>query len=123
MKRHWCKLFSFLCVAVLYLVFQPPSIAQQDQHQKPEQTPQQNPYRDQTQDNYQDLQQKERQSLTGKVSEKYGKYYLETEFHKASYEMQGSWELKQFLNKKVRVTATVDSDRSILHVISITKIP
>ena len=98
--------------------------AQEDRRQKQEQSPQQSQYRDQSQMNQQDQQQKgATQSIPGKVSEKHGKYYLEEDLRKTSYELQGTWELKQYLGKKVRVTGTVDSEHNILYVIAITKIP
>lgn len=101
-----------------------PCAAQEDRRQKQEQSPQENSYHDQAQITQQDQQQKgSAQSIPGRVSEKHGRYYLEEDLHKTSYELQGAWELKQFLGKKVRVTGTVDSDHNILRVIAITKIP
>jgi hypothetical protein len=121
--RH-TKLILLLCLLGSCLALVSRCAAQEDRRQKQEQSPQQNSYRDQAQMGQQDQQQKgSTQSIPGKVSEKHGKYYLEEDLHKASYELQGTWELKQFLGKKVRVTGNVDSEHNILHVIAITKIP
>ena len=122
-SRH-TKLILLLCLLGSCLALGSRCAAQEDRRQKQEQSPQQNSYRNQAQMDQQDQQQKgSTQSIPGKVSEKHGKYYLEEDLHKTSYELQGTWELKQFLGKKVRVTGNVDSEHNILHVIAITKIP
>jgi len=111
----WCTaaLTCFACLAS----------AQETQRQKPEQSQQQNQYRDQSQDTQEDQQQKPTQSYTGKVSEKFGKYYLEDKRSRTSYLLQGSWDLKRFLDKKVRITGSLDTDKDILHVVAITQAP
>lgn len=113
-------LFAILCLFALSARCP----AQEDRRQKQEQSPQQSQYRDQAQTTQQDQQQTgSEQSITGKVSEKFGKYYLEELMRKTSYELQDSWQLKQYLGQKVRVTGKVDTEHNILHVIAITKIP
>lgn len=111
-------------VAFCALALSSRCVAQEERRQKQEQSPQQSQYHDQAQMTQRDQQQKgATQSIPGKVSEKHGKYYLEEEFRKTSYELQGTWELKQYLGKKVRVTGTIDAEHNILHVIAITKTP
>lgn len=118
-KTLYC-LFATLCL----LALSARCSAQEDRRQKQEQSPQQSQYRDQAQTTQQDQQQTgSEQSITGKVSEKFGKYYVEEQLRKTSYELQDSWQLKQYLGQKVRVTGKVDAEHNILHVIAITKIP
>jgi hypothetical protein len=118
------KIVLFACLLAACVATGSRCSAQEDRQQKQQQSPQQNSYHDQAQMNQRDQQQKgSSQSISGKVSEKHGKYYLEEDMRKTSYELQGTWELKQFLGKKVRVTGTVDSEHNILHVVAITKIP
>jgi type II secretory pathway pseudopilin PulG len=97
--------------------------AQDSQRQKPEQSQQQNTYREQAQDTQRDQQQKQTQSYSGKISQKFGKYYLENPRDKSSYVLDGRWDIKNFIDKKVRVTGTLDADRNILRVIAISPLP
>lgn len=97
--------------------------AQESQRQKPEQSQQQNQYRDQAEDTLRDQQQKDTQSYPGKISEKFGKYYLEDASKRTSYLLEGAWEAKKFLNKKVRIIGTLDTDKDILHVVTIAPLP
>lgn len=97
--------------------------AQESRRQKQEQSQQQTQYRDEGQSVLQDQQQTESQSYAGTISQKHGKYYLELEFHKSTFELQNTWETNKFLGKKVRVTGVLDAERNILRVIAITAIP
>ena len=116
------KLLQFSLVAAsLFLAKASP--AQETQRQKQEQTTQQNQYRDQAQSTQVNQVQRDSQSYVGKVSEKYGKLYLEVAHTRSSYLLDGTWQTKRFVNKKVRVTGSLDTDKSILHVVSISLAP
>jgi hypothetical protein len=110
-----------LAIASLFLAND--SLAQETQRQKQEQNTQQNQYRDEAQATQVDQAQRNSQSYVGKVSEKYGKFYLEVAHTRSSYLLDGIWQTKRFLNKKVRVTGSLDTDKSILHVVSISVAP
>jgi hypothetical protein len=97
--------------------------AQETRRQKQEQSPQRSQYREQAQGTQEDQHQKESQSYAGKISEKHGKLFLEQEFHRATFELQGTGQAKQFLGKRVRVTGVLDAEHNILRVIAITKTP
>ena len=99
------------------------SRAQESQRQKQEQNTQQNQYRDQAQTAQIDQAQRNSQSFLGKVSEKYGKFYLEVAHTRSSYVLDGFSQTKRFVNKKVRVTGSLDTDKNILHTVSISLAP
>jgi hypothetical protein len=115
--RSAMKLLVSVTVSAVFLAHDSP--AQETQRQKPEQQSQQNQYRDQAQSTQLDQYQRGTQSYTGKVSEKYGKFYLEEAHSRSSYLLVGIWQAKRFLNKKVRVTGWLDSDKNILHTVSL----
>ncbi|HUN64184.1 MAG TPA: hypothetical protein VMU53_19440 [Candidatus Sulfotelmatobacter sp.] len=119
----WRMVLLACCCTAALTGFACLATAQETQRQKPEQSQQQNQYRDQSQDLQEDQQQKPTQSYSGKVSEKFGKYYLEDKRTRTSYLLQGSWDLKRFIDKKVRVTGSLDTDKDILHVVAITVAP
>ena len=98
-------------------------LAQDTQRQKQEQNTKQNQYRDEAQATQRDQAQRDSQSYVGKVSEKYGKFYLEMAHPRSSYLLDGVWQTKRFVNKKVRVTGSLDTDKSILHAVSISLTP
>jgi hypothetical protein len=110
---------------VLFLVPTTGSVAcaQETRQQKQQEENQQNQYRDQSQSLQQNQQQQDEQAYRGKISSKHGNYYLEVAYSRASYLLDDTWEAKKFLNKKVRVTGSLDADKSILHVISIAAVP
>jgi type II secretory pathway pseudopilin PulG len=109
--------------ALCLISFSSRSSAQESQRQKQEQGAQENAYRDQSQDTQQDQQQKDRASYLGKVSEKFGKFYLEDQGKRTSYQLQNTWDAKRYVGKTVRVTGTLDTEKSILHVVAITQAP
>lgn len=98
-------------------------VAQQASQQPQQQSTQRDQYRDQAQSPMQDQQQKESESFPGRISEKYKKYYLERAYSRASYELVGTWDVKRFVGKKVRITGWLDSEHNILHVVAIATIP
>jgi Tfp pilus assembly protein PilV len=110
-----------LAVALLSLANVSP--AQETQRQKQEQNTQQNQYRDQAQATQIDQTQRNSESYVGKVSEKYGKFYLEVAHTRSSYVLDGFSQTKRFVNKKVRVTGSLDTDKNILHAVSISLAP
>ena len=120
-----------LSIKLIILVFAgvaiawPPSClrAQETQRQKQEQSDQQNQYRDQQQSLQQDQAQRNVQGYLGQISSKHGNYYLENTHSRTSYLLEGTWEGKKFVNKKVRVTGWLDTDKEILHVVSMATIP
>jgi hypothetical protein len=116
-------IYPFVFLAVLMASLCSAARAQESQRQKPEQSPQENGYRDQSQDTLQDQQQKEHASYPGKVTEKFGKYYLEDEKKRTSFQLQGTWDAKRFIGKKVRITGTLDTEKNILHVVAIALTP
>jgi len=98
--------------------------AQQKQQEKQEQTNKpQSQYRDQAQPLQETQQRANVQAYRGQISTKHGKYYLEEAHTRSSYLLEDTWEAKKFLNKKVRVTGWLDSEKSILHVVSLTTAP
>lgn len=98
--------------------------AQEARRQKPEQPQKRNQYRDQADPMLQDEQQKDTQSFAGTISLKHGKFYLEQEFHKATFELTDFWEAKRFVGQKVRITGVVlNPEKDILRVIAITAVP
>jgi len=98
--------------------------AQQKQQEKQEQTNKpQSQYRDQSQPLQETQQRANVQAYRGQISTKHGKYYLEEAHTRSSYLLEDTWEAKKFLNKKVRVTGWLDSEKSILHVVSLTTAP
>ena len=113
----------FFSVAVASLFFANVSKAQETQRQKQEQNTQQNQYRDQAQTTQIDQAQRNSQSYLGKISEKYGKFYLEVAHTRSSYMLDGFSQTKQFVNKKVRVTGSLDTDKNVLHAVSISLAP
>jgi hypothetical protein len=115
--RSTMSLLISVIVGVLFWAHDGP--AQETQRQKPEQQSQQNQYRDQAQSTQFDQYQRGTQSYTGKVSEKYGKFYLEEAHSRSSYLLEGIWQAKRFLNKKVRISGWLDTDKNILHTVSI----
>ena len=116
---------TLLCfsLAVASLFLANVSRAQESQRQKQEQNTQQNQYRDQAQTTQIDQAQRNTQSFLGKVSEKYGKFYLEVAHTRSSYLLDGFSQTKRFVNKKVRVTGSLDTDKNILHTVSISLAP
>ncbi len=118
-SRTLLSLFS--TIALLLLVNS--SRAQETQRQKQEQNTQQNQYRDEAQATQLDQSMGNSQSYSGKVSQKYGKFYLEVAHSRSSYLLEDIWQGKRFVNKKVRVTGLLDSDKNILHVVSISIAP
>ena len=110
-----------LTVASLFLANV--SRAQESQRQKQEQNTQQNQYCDQAQTTQIDQAQRNSQSFLGKVSEKDGKFYLEVAHTRSSYVLDGFSQTKRFVNKKVRVTGSLDTDKNILHTVSISLAP
>ena|SRR5262249_35713278 len=116
-------LFSCLYAFSVLIPFLNCTFAQETQRQKQEQNSQQNQYRDQAQATQQDQQQQSSQSYAGKVSEKYGKFYLEVAPSRSSYLLENVWQAKRFVNKKVRVTGSLDADKNILHVVTISLAP
>ena|SRR5262250_1399358 len=118
-SRAW--LCPFSTIALLFLVNG--ARAQETQRQKQEQNTQQNQYRDEAQATQLDQSMRNSQSYAGKVSQKYGKFYLEVAHSRSSYLLEGIWQAKRFVNKKVRVTGSLDSDKNILHVVSISPTP
>lgn len=123
MRMSWGKAVRGACLILMLAWLSGVTAGQESRRQKPEESQQQNQYRDQAQDTLRDQQQKETQSYPGKISEKFGKYYLEDASKRTSYLLEGTWEAKKFLNKKVRVTGALDTDREILHVITIAPMP
>jgi len=117
------KLLFLLAMTCGISCFPSSTLAQETQRQKQEQGAQQNQYRDQSQSLQQDQQQHALQAYRGKISTKHGNYYLEETYSRASYLLQDTHEAKNFLNKKVRVTGWLDSEKSILHVISLATAP
>lgn len=97
--------------------------AQETQRQKQEQTGQQNQYRDQSQSLQETQQRQDIQLYRGQIAAKHGKYYLEEAHTRASYTLEDTWEAKKFLNKKVRVTGWLDTEKNILHVVSLAVAP
>jgi hypothetical protein len=97
--------------------------AQETQRQKQEQTNQQNQYRDQEQSLQRDQAQRNVQAYLGQISSKHGNYYLENTHSRTSYLLADTWEGKKFVSKKVRVTGWLDTDKEILHVVSMATIP
>jgi hypothetical protein len=97
--------------------------AQETQRQKQEQSPQQNEYHDQTQSLQRDQQQHDLKAYRGQISSKHNKYYLQENYSKASYLLQDTWEAKKFVDKKVRVTGWLDTEKDILHVVSMAQAP
>ena len=118
-----CRLGASLCLFCAYQFLANGSRAQESQRQKQEQNTQQNQYRDEAESTQMDQSMGNSQSYAGKVSQKYGKFYLEVARSRSSYLLEGVWQGKRFLNKKVRVTGLLDSDKSILHVVSISLAP
>jgi hypothetical protein len=116
---------NLLAATVLILVAATGSVAcaQETRQQKQQQEGQQNQYRDQSQSLQQNQQQQDEQAYRGKISSKHGNYYLEVAYSRASYLLDDMWQARKFINKKVRVTGSLDADKSILHVISIAAIP
>jgi translation elongation factor EF-Ts len=110
-------------VILLLATFCTAVAAQDSQRQKPEQSQQQNQYREQAEGTQRDQQQKQSQSYSGKISQKFGKYYLENTHDKTTYVLDGRWDVNKFVDKKVRVSGTLDADRNILRVIAISQIP
>jgi len=110
-------------LAVALLSLANVSRAQETQRQKQEQNTQQNQYRDQAQTTQIDQAQRNSESYVGKVSEKYGKFYLELAHTRSSYVLDGFSQTKRFVNKKVRVTGSLDTDKNILHAVSISLAP
>jgi hypothetical protein len=99
------------------------SSAQESQRQKQEQGTQENSYRDQSQDTQQDQQQKDRGSYSGKITEKFGRFYLEDQGKRTSFQLQNTWDAKRYVGKTVRITGTLDTEKNILHVVAIAQIP
>jgi YbbR domain-containing protein len=122
MRKSWTIAFVSLTAILLFFTVNP-AVSQESQRQKPEQNPQENSYRDQTQDTYHDQSQKDSGSYPGKVTEKFGKYYLEDERKHTSFQLQGTWDAKRFVGKKVRITGALDTEKNILHVIAIALTP
>jgi hypothetical protein len=123
MRKLWRIIYTVLLLIAFLASHCPGASAQEGQRQKPEQSPQENGYRDQSQDTLQDQQQKEHASYPGKITEKFGKYYLEDESKRTSFQLQGTWDAKRFIGKKVRVTGTLDTEKNILHVVAIALAP
>lgn len=117
------KLFFPVAAVGGILCFSSCTRAQETQRQKQEQGAQQNQYRDQSQSLQEDQQQHALQAYRGKISTKHGHYYLEETYSRASYLLQDTHEAKNFLNKKVRVTGWLDSEKNILHVVSLATAP
>ena len=117
------KLFLLLAATCSISCFSSSTQAQETERHKQEQGAQQNQYRDQSQSLQEDQQQHALQAYRGKISTKHGNYYLEETYSHASYLLQDTHEAKNFLNKKVRVTGWLDSEKSILHVVSLATAP
>lgn len=113
---YWSK----YCLGLLLIWF--PSLCRsQQQPQQP--TSQQNQYHNQAQTPELDQSRKHIDTYAGTVSEKDRKFYLQIAHTKTSYELVDTWETKRFLNKKVRVSGWLDSEREILHITTIARAP
>jgi outer membrane biogenesis lipoprotein LolB len=114
-----------LCISLLACLsaLNPSCRAQEDRRQKQEQNPQQNQYRDQSQVSAQQADQQNVQTFAGKVSQKGNTFFLDDPLHKTPYRLADTWDAKRFLNKKVRVSGSLDTEHNILHVKSITRVP
>ena len=122
--RSSVRVFVFLTVVACGSAWLPNNAwAQETQRQKQEQSPQQNEYHDQTQSLQRDQQQHDLKAYRGQISSKHNKYYLQENYSKASYLLQDTWEAKKFVDKKVRVTGWLDTEKDILHVVSMAQAP
>jgi hypothetical protein len=108
-----------LCLCALSL----PCVAQQTRQQPQQQSSQRGQYRDQAQTTMEDQQQKDMESFAGTVSEKYGRFFLQKAHSRLSFELVHTWDAKQFVGERVRVTGWLDSEHNILHVTTIVNAP
>jgi len=116
----------FLAAAAQFCVFPIAGdvYAQQKQQDKQDKTNKpQSQYRNQSESLQETQQRQNIQAYRGQISTKHGKYYLEEAHTRASYVLEDTWEAKKFLNKKVRVTGWLDTEKSILHVVSLVTAP